>query len=184
MTDPIVSHGRGGQIYLSSKIAASGAQADARTLQALVTSAPTQLPERGSQLRYVDGEIVREGAQASTVNGPTSTGRGGQGNIGTPEIKAADGPKEVIPEAAIRQSQDNESYHVGRGGEGNIHHPVNGKNPYEHEGLADKLKRKIFGAKKAKAEGTKTPPKANTARGVPPFTKDGSTALGGTPANE
>ncbi|KAI9840239.1 MAG: hypothetical protein M1837_001822 [Sclerophora amabilis] len=118
---------------------------------------------------YVDGEIVREGPQASTGTGPTSTGRGGQGNIGAPATGATlAAPQDVVPEAATRPSQENQSYHVGRGGEGNVHHAD--KDKYEHEGLADKLKRKIFGDKKAQPESKPAKP-VSTARGVPPIKK-------------
>lgn len=56
----------------------------------------------------------------------------------------------AIPEVALRHSQENENFHVGRGGEGNVHHaePTT-KHP---EGLADKLKNKLFKKKAVKEE--------------------------------
>jgi hypothetical protein len=55
--------------------------------------------------------------------------------------------KDVIPEAAVRPSQDNADYHTGRGGAGNEH--VAAKKPAAAGeapmGLADKLKRKVYG---------------------------------------
>jgi hypothetical protein len=49
--------------------------------------------------------------------------------------------QDIIPEVAIRPSQDNA--HVGRGGAGNVHHglPAAEKEP---KGLAEKLKEKLF----------------------------------------
>jgi hypothetical protein len=63
--------------------------------------------------------------------------------------------RDLIPEAAIRPSQDNSDYHTGRGGAGNVEHVApphkdgadgngNGK-PAAPISLADKLKMKIFG---------------------------------------
>ncbi|CZR50825.1 uncharacterized protein PAC_00699 [Phialocephala subalpina] len=98
---------------------------------------------------YGDGEIVREGVVGDHGDGAFSTGRGGAANIGSPGIKATQRKDEVaIPEVALRQSTDNENYHVGRGGEGNVHigEPTS-KHP---EGLADKLKNKLFKKKAAK----------------------------------
>ncbi len=57
----------------------------------------------------------------------------------------------AIPEVALRPSTDNENFHVGRGGVGNEHiaAPEAQKHP---EGLADKLKNKLFKKKVAKQE--------------------------------
>lgn len=66
-------------------------------------------------------------------------------------MKATQRKDEVaIPEVALRPSMENENYHVGRGGEGNVHvaEPTS-KHP---EGLADKLKNKLFKKKAAKEE--------------------------------
>jgi hypothetical protein len=58
-----------------------------------------------------------------------------------------------VPEAAVRPSTDNTDYHTGRGGAGNEHiakKPAADKagegGPVAPVGLADRLKRKIFGA--------------------------------------
>jgi hypothetical protein len=79
--------------------------------------------------------------------------RGGAANIGSPGIKATHRTDdEIIPEAAIRASMDTDT-HVGRGGEGNIAHPDGGEpNTTMHQGLADKLKYKLFGKKLAGKE--------------------------------
>jgi hypothetical protein len=49
----------------------------------------------------------------------------------------------AIPEVALRPSSDDQTTHVGRGGAGNVHIPDEPivKHP---EGLADKLKNKLF----------------------------------------
>ncbi|KAI9788960.1 MAG: hypothetical protein M1816_006418 [Peltula sp. TS41687] len=123
MSDPIVSHGRGGTGNIGHD--------------------PTP---------YTDGEIVREGPIHTPADGAYSTGRGGQGNIGSPGMKPVHrDSQEVIPEAAIRPSTENENYHIGRGGEGNFHHgkPEPEKNSApQQQGLADKLKGMLFGGKK------------------------------------
>lgn len=67
-------------------------------------------------------------------------------------MKATTRKDEVaIPEVALRPSTDGENFHVGRGGEGNVHvaAPEANKHP---EGLADKLKNKLFKKKVAKTE--------------------------------
>ncbi|KZF25974.1 hypothetical protein L228DRAFT_264410 [Xylona heveae TC161] len=103
---------------------------------------------------YADGEIVREGPTGQSSDGAFSTGRGGEGNIGSPGIKATHrNDIEAIPETAIRTSEGDESYHVGRGGEGNIHRPSNAPT---HDGLADKLKYKLFGKKHHTEGGSST----------------------------
>ncbi|KAI9806855.1 MAG: hypothetical protein M1833_002512 [Piccolia ochrophora] len=113
MSDPVVSHGRGGTGNIG-----------------------------GDSTKYVDGEIVRE-APAGEGYSNASTGRGGVGNLAPSELQET-GRKsaEVIPEEALRPSTENQDYHVGRGGQGNVHVAEN-KN-VAHEGLADKLKNKIF----------------------------------------
>jgi len=100
---------------------------------------------------YGDGEIVREGVVGDHGDGAFSTGRGGAANIGSPGLKATQRKDDVaIPETALRPSQDDQTYHTGRGGEGNIHTPdPASKHP---EGLADKLKNKLFKKKAAKEE--------------------------------
>ncbi|KAK3489516.1 uncharacterized protein B0T23DRAFT_422225 [Neurospora hispaniola] len=73
--------------------------------------------------KYVDGEVVRAGSEGSHGDGAFSTGRGGAANIGdagvTPHRRA---DKDIIPDAAIRHSQETENYHTGRGGAGNERH--------------------------------------------------------------
>jgi len=89
-------------------------------------------------------------------DGAFSSGRGGAANIGSPGLKATQRKDEVvIPEVALRPSTENENFHVGRGGEGNVHvaAPVAQKHP---EGLADKLKNKLFKKKAVKEEKTTT----------------------------
>ncbi|KAL4926957.1 DUF3602 domain-containing protein [Aspergillus undulatus] len=139
---PIVSHGRGGQGNIG--------------------------PDSNE---YVDGGIVREGPIGDQGDGAYSAGRGGAGNIGSPHVKpATKAPHdaEFIPEISVRQSQDGD-YHTGRGGQGNVHLDPEGEHAkakeekakakeekkeekaekagVAHEGLADKLKHKIFGKK-------------------------------------
>jgi len=65
--------------------------------------------------------------------------------------------KDIVPEAAVRPSQDTD-YHTGRGGAGNEHLTPNSKKSAAANGdavtpvgLADKLKYKIFGKPKNKA---------------------------------
>lgn len=55
----------------------------------------------------------------------------------------------AIPEVALRPSMENENFHTGRGGQGNVHLADSQKHP---EGLADKLKNKLFKKKVAKEE--------------------------------
>jgi len=100
---------------------------------------------------YGDGEIVREGPVGDHGDGAFSTGRGGAANIGSPGLKA-DHRKdhEIVPEVALRPSMDTENFHTGRGGEGNVHltEPKATK-PKHPEGLADKLKYKLFKRKES-----------------------------------
>ncbi|KAK3178966.1 hypothetical protein OEA41_001104 [Lepraria neglecta] len=95
MSDPIVSHGRGGAGNIAP-----------------------------DEKNYTDGEIVREGPLGDQGDGPYSSGRGGAGNINSPSLKATKGQvpgdADVIPETAQRVG-DYDKYHVGRGGEGNVH---------------------------------------------------------------
>ncbi|KAJ5115981.1 hypothetical protein N7456_000329 [Penicillium angulare] len=118
---PVVSHGRGGQGNIGQD--------------------PTQ---------YIDGEIVREGAYGDQGDGAYSAGRGGAGNIGSPMVRPTSKvphDAEMIPELAVRDSTD-ENYHVGRGGQGNVHLDAATKEKkVAHEGLADRLKNKLFGKK-------------------------------------
>jgi len=46
---------------------------------------------------------------------------------------------------------ENENFHTGRGGEGNVH-VADSRAPKHPEGLADKLKNKLFKKKVAKEE--------------------------------
>ncbi|EGR47637.1 hypothetical protein MKX07_001791 [Trichoderma sp. CBMAI-0711] len=101
--------------------------------------------------KYVDGEVVRTGIMGSHGDGAFSAGRGGAGNIadvGTTSKHRND--TDVVPEAAVRVSQDGQGYHTGRGGAGNEHRvdePAHAKpRPVAPVGLADKLKSKLFGA--------------------------------------
>ncbi|KAG0650590.1 hypothetical protein D0Z07_2763 [Hyphodiscus hymeniophilus] len=70
--------------------------------------------------------------------------------VGSPHVKATERKDEVaIPEVALRPSMENDNFHTGRGGEGNVHiaAPTAPKHP---EGLADKLKNKLFKKKASK----------------------------------
>ncbi|KAI0505112.1 hypothetical protein F5B22DRAFT_537161 [Xylaria bambusicola] len=100
---------------------------------------------------YVDGEIVRQGDVGTHGDGAYSTGRGGSANIAdkdTPVAPRAD--KDVVPVEALRPSVDGE-FHTGRGGAANVvHAPEDDGNDAAvkhppNQGLADKLKHKIFG---------------------------------------
>jgi hypothetical protein len=74
--------------------------------------------------------------------------------VGSPNVKATERKDEIaIPEVALRPSTENENFHTGRGGEGNVHvaAPTAPKHP---EGLADKLKNKLFKKKVAKESST------------------------------
>ncbi|KAI9821429.1 MAG: hypothetical protein M1826_000665 [Phylliscum demangeonii] len=130
MTDPIVSHGRGGQGNIGAD------------------STP-----------YTDGEIIREGVSTPGVDGAYSTGfiltvqqRGGSGNIASAGMKATyRNSEEVVPEAAMHPSMEDQNYHVGRGGDGNAHLAKAEPPRMMHEGLADKLKNMIFRSKKNSA---------------------------------
>ncbi|KAK4132307.1 hypothetical protein BT67DRAFT_443886 [Trichocladium antarcticum] len=101
------------------------------------------------ETEYVDGEVVRVGEAGSHGDGAFSTGRGGAANIGDAGVKSVTRlDKDLVPEAAVRPSQDaNADYHTGRGGAGNEH--IATKKPGAEGGapvgLADKLKQKIMG---------------------------------------
>ncbi|KAH7133561.1 hypothetical protein EDB81DRAFT_887375 [Dactylonectria macrodidyma] len=109
--------------------------------------------------KYVDGEVVRSGVEGSHGDGAYSSGRGGAGNISDVGVKSTERvDKDIIPEAAIRPSQDGRDFHTGRGGAGNEF--SNGEEkakkkkstekatPVAPQSLADKLKAKIFGRSK------------------------------------
>jgi hypothetical protein len=83
-----------------------------------------------------------------------TTGAGNIGDVGTPTTERKD--QDIIPETAIRPSQDGRDYHTGRGGAGNAQVGTPERKSEEEEkptaktpvGLADKLKSKLFGHKK------------------------------------
>ncbi|KAI1213816.1 uncharacterized protein F4807DRAFT_409242 [Annulohypoxylon truncatum] len=140
MTTPEVSHGRGGAGNIHE-----------------------------DNTKYVDGEIVREGTEGSHGDGAFSTGRGGAANIADTSVPPAPvrADHEVVPEEATRPSTDDASFHVGRGGAANVHlsaqdqakqeakhaaptakvtdSPIAAGKDKANQGLADKLKNKIFG---------------------------------------
>ena len=81
------------------------------------------------------------------------TGAGNITDVGTPSSERKD--RELVPEAAVRASQDSQDYHTGRGGAGN-EHIINGNgkkskdaHKYDANGtpvsLADRLKAKLLG---------------------------------------
>lgn len=95
---------------------------------------------------------MREGPTGDHGDGAYSSGRGGAANIGSPGLPATKrNDKEVVPTEALRPSEDGD-HHVGRGGQGNVQaaKPVPGV--VHPTGLADKLKAKLFGRKKAAAK--------------------------------
>ncbi|KAI1333112.1 hypothetical protein F5Y16DRAFT_3809 [Xylariaceae sp. FL0255] len=104
---------------------------------------------------YVDGEVTRQGKEGPHGDGPYSTGRGGAANIADDNTApAARADADVIPVEAIRPSVD-EDHHTGRGGAGNeVHIPKPAEEAPHHkaetntpnQGLADKLKYKLFKA--------------------------------------
>jgi len=127
-------------------------------------------------VQYTAGDIHREGLEGDHGDGAYSAGRGGAGNIGSPGLKPTKrSDKEVVPEVALRQSEDG-IVHTGRGGEGNtatVAHDGEGELIGEQrkgdkgkkvdvmhpEGLADKLKHKLFGhkSKTSTSNSTTTP---------------------------
>ncbi|KAI1811632.1 hypothetical protein GGS20DRAFT_588316 [Poronia punctata] len=119
-TTPEVSHGRGGA--------------------GNITADDTQ---------YVDGSIVRQGEIGTHGDGAYSTGRGGAANIADKNLPAAAAraDKDYVPPEAVRASVDGD-FHTGRGGAANVAHSGNEAAPAKqpNQGLADKLKHKIFGA--------------------------------------
>ena len=147
----------GSQWFLTYDFAGAGNIGQDSTPYASPPFSPHTHPNRDlQQASYGDGEIVREGVVGDHGDGAFSSGRGGAANIGSPGLKATARKDEVvIPEVALRPSMENENFHVGRGGEGNVHTatPVTQKHP---EGLADKLKNKLFKKKAAKEEKTTT----------------------------
>uniref|UniRef100_A0A093VCY5 Uncharacterized protein n=1 Tax=Talaromyces marneffei PM1 TaxID=1077442 RepID=A0A093VCY5_TALMA len=163
---PIVSHGRGGippTHTHSASLLNNYYYYHHQYCQGNIGADPTV---------YVDGEIVRSGPTGDQGDGAYSAGRGGAGNIGSPHVRPSTPgvvhDNVVVPETAVRESLDGD-YHTGRGGQGNVHldeSHENDKNKHKHtastssigkapagtaadgkvyEGLADKLKRKIFG---------------------------------------
>ncbi|KAI1820353.1 hypothetical protein F4861DRAFT_523432 [Xylaria intraflava] len=107
---------------------------------------------------YVDGEIVRQGQVGTHGDGAYSTGRGGSANIADKDIPPAPrADKDFVPEAALRPSVDGD-FHTGRGGVANVvrapePEPAKGhsggargaaRTPPPNQGLADKLKYKLF----------------------------------------
>ncbi|KAI0408872.1 hypothetical protein F4802DRAFT_593734 [Xylaria palmicola] len=124
MTGPEVSHGRGGAGNIN----------------------PDDTP-------YVDGSIVRQGEVGSHQDGAYSTGRGGAANIADKAIPPAPrADKDFVPAEAVRPSMEGD-FHTGRGGAANVNRTADqpettaaapaAKPP--NQGLADKLKHKIFG---------------------------------------
>ncbi|KAF3920842.1 hypothetical protein ABW21_db0201824 [Orbilia brochopaga] len=98
------------------------------------------------ETQYADGGIVHESHPAGTY----TTGRGGEGNVGHGGAKS-DG-FDVVPESAQREAphpSDGHGVSTGRGGEGNIVTTEEPKKSLVHEGLADKLKHKLFHHKHA-----------------------------------
>ena len=90
---------------------------------------------------------MREGVTGDHGDGAYSTGRGGAANIGSAHTKPT--PRhdvEVVPETAMRPSQEDAQFHTGRGGGGNVHLAAQ-KTSTHPEGLADKLKHKLFKSK-------------------------------------
>jgi len=115
-TEPVYSHGRGGQGNIGP-----------------------------DNTEYVDGEIRRE-EDPTVSGGAYSTGRGGAANIGSPKVvpvKTTKHDDDIIPEAA--RVNPEETYHAGRGGEGNVvvgGKRVEEKKT-THNGLVDKIKKRL-----------------------------------------
>ncbi|KAI0395776.1 hypothetical protein F5Y17DRAFT_177055 [Xylariaceae sp. FL0594] len=145
MTAPEVSHGRGGAGNITH-----------------------------DDTKYVDGSIVRQGEIGTHGDGAYSTGRGGAANIADKHAPqaAARADQDYVPPEATRPSLEGD-FHTGRGGAANVVHVPPGSSsakssvhnndatatttakeetaPAAHAknpniGLADKLKKKIFGA--------------------------------------
>jgi hypothetical protein len=81
-----------------------------------------------------------------------NTGAGNIGDVGTPGTIRKD--HDLVPDDAVRPSKDNYDYHTGRGGAGNEHLAIDHEKKAAEKQLAeggqasvaDKLKRKLFGA--------------------------------------
>lgn len=70
----------------------------------------------------------------------------GAANISDANAAAPRTDREVVPDAAVRPSTDNQDHHTGRGGEGNVQRVhKEGEDDGTHKGLADKLKAKVMG---------------------------------------
>lgn len=70
----------------------------------------------------------------------------GAANISDTNAAAPRTDREVVPDAAVRPSTDNQDHHTGRGGEGNVQRAhKEGEENGAHKGLADKLKAKVMG---------------------------------------
>lgn len=77
----------------------------------------------------------------------TPSGAGNIGDVGSKGAQRKDG--DIIPEAAVRPSQDGRAFHTGRGGAGNENGKTSLDKPEEkpvlvgHQSLADKIKLKL-----------------------------------------
>lgn len=69
----------------------------------------------------------------------------GAANISDANAVAPRTDREVVPDAAIRPSTENQDHHTGRGGEGNVQRAHKEGEEDTHKGLADKLKAKVLG---------------------------------------
>ncbi|KAF1992626.1 hypothetical protein K402DRAFT_10623 [Aulographum hederae CBS 113979] len=104
---------------------------------------------------YVDGGIHREGVVGDSREADYSTGRGGAGNIASPQVKAAEGSggsTDVIPDVDVREGHEN--FHTGRGGGGNVHKEKYGGHTHDpnRETLLDKAKQLVMGEKREKSK--------------------------------
>lgn len=68
----------------------------------------------------------------------------GAANISDTNAAAPRTDREVVPDAALRPSTDNQDHHTGRGGEGNVQRAHKHGEDNTHQGLADKLKAKVL----------------------------------------
>ncbi|XDG07048.1 hypothetical protein ABKA04_006663 [Annulohypoxylon sp. FPYF3050] len=158
MTTPEVSHGRGGagNIHEDNTKYVDG-----------------EIVREGPEGSHGDGAFsTGRGVTAFSTN--THPPQTGAANIADAAVPAAPvrADREVVPEEATRPSTDDASFHVGRGGAANVHLSPEDKakqeakhEPAKHahaaskvvdsptgtgdakanQGLADKLKHKIFG---------------------------------------
>ncbi|KAL7267027.1 hypothetical protein RUND412_010403 [Rhizina undulata] len=118
---------------------------------------------------YTDGSIHRE-ADPAASGAAYSSGRGGAGNIGSPQQKPEDTGNnddvvpeaDIVPEVAKVEPHQDEAYHSGRGGEGNAVPAAVPKSKI-HQGLAEKLKEKLFGLSKKKGDKKSKKEKAHKA---------------------